>query len=271
MLFASGVFHVGVYALLDGGWEGPVSWRKPIEFGVSGGITLLSLAAVMARLPRTSWLAWPCAVGLSLFVPETLLIDLQRWRGVPSHFNNSTAFDGAVFSLMGALVAFVSIAIFVMTIWTFTSLRAPASTALGIRAGMVFLTVGQFLGFAILTNGLGVDDLSRASILGAAGEMKIPHAVALHGLQVLGVLALILERTRLPETRRLQIVAVAIVGYTDALGVATIQTFGGRAPLDLGPLALVAAVAALVLLAVAYASALRAAGTGVLRWSAHPN
>jgi hypothetical protein len=101
--------------------------------------------------------------------------------------------------------------------------------------------------------------------------MKIPHAVALHGLQVLGVLALILERTRLSETRRLQIVAVAIVGYTDALGVATIQTFGGRAPLDVGPLALVAALAALVLLALAYAWALRAAGTGVLRWTAHPN
>ncbi len=124
-MIATGLFHVVIYAFADGGWDGPVSWRKPIEFGLSGGITTLSLAAVMGRLPRTAWLAWPSAVATSLFVPETLLIDLQRWRGVPSHFNSSTVFDAAVFSLMGALVAFVSIAVFVMTIWTLRPCVAP--------------------------------------------------------------------------------------------------------------------------------------------------
>ena len=271
ILVATGIFHVGVYALQDGGWDGPVSWRKPIEFGISGGITTLSLAAVMARLPRNSWLAWPCAVAMSLFVPETLLIDLQRWRGVPSHFNHDTAFDVAVFSWMGILVAIVSLGIMAMTVWTFVSLRGPGSTKLAIRAGMVFLTIGQLLGFAIVTNGLGVDDLSRASIFGAAGEMKVPHGVALHALQVLGGLALILERTALSDTRKMQIVLVAIAGYMDALGVATIQTFSGRAPLDLGVLALVGAVAAVLLLLLAYVAALRAAGAGILRWSAPAN
>lgn len=225
----------------------------------------------MARLPRTSRLAWPSAVAISLFVPETLLIDLQRWRGVPSHFNHDTAFDVAVFGWMGILVAVVSLGIMVMTVWTFVSLSGPRTTNVAIRAGMVFLTIGQFLGFAIVTNGLGVDDLSRASIFGAAGEMKVPHAVALHALQVLGVLALILERSRLSETRRLQIVVVAIAGYMDALGVATVQTFGGRAPLDLGPFTLVGAVSAVVLLLLAYVSALRAARAGVLRWGAPAN
>ncbi|MGH2472480.1 MAG: hypothetical protein ACRDG6_08775, partial [Candidatus Limnocylindria bacterium] len=59
------------YLLRDGSWAGPLSWRKPIEFGISGGITTLSLAAVMARLPRTGSLTWPCAVAISLIVPET--------------------------------------------------------------------------------------------------------------------------------------------------------------------------------------------------------
>jgi hypothetical protein len=248
-----------------------VSWRKPIEFGISGGITTLSLAAVMSRLPRTGWLAWPCAVAISLFVPETALIDMQTWRGVPSHFNTDTGFDAVVFSAMGALVAFVSLAIVVMTIWSFTSLRGPRSSALAVRAGMVFLTIGQLLGFVLLGNGFAVDDVFRASIVGAAGDLKLPHAVALHGLQVLGLLALILERSRLAESRRWQIVVVAIAGYADALGVAAIQAFGGRAPLDLTPLTLVGAFAAVVLLFLAYASALRAAGPGVLRWSAPAN
>jgi hypothetical protein len=262
---------VGVYLLRDGGWAGPLSWRKPIEFGISGGITTLSLAAIMSRLPRTGWLAWPCAVAISLFVPETLLIDLQTWRGVPSHFNFDTGFDIAVFSAMGTLIAFVSLAIIVMTIWSFTSLRGPRSSALAIQAGLVFLTIGQLLGFAILGNGFAVDDVFQASIVGAAGELKMPHAVALHGLQVLGLLALILERSQLPESRRWQIVIVAIAGYLDALGVTIIQAFGGRGPVDFAPLSLVGAVAAAVLLLVAYASALRAAGLGALRWSAPAN
>jgi hypothetical protein len=172
---------------------------------------------------------------------------------------------------MGTLIAFVSLAIAVMTIWSFISLRGPASSAVAVRAGMVFLTIGQLLGFALLGNGFAVDDVFRASIIGAAGELKLPHAVALHGLQVLGLLALILERSRLPESRRWQVVLVAVAGYADALGVAAMQAFSGRVPLDLAPLTLVGALAAVVLLFLAYASALRAAGLGGLRWSAPAN
>ena len=253
---------MGVYLLRDGGWAGPLSWRKPIEFGISGGITALSLAAVMSRLPRTGWLTWPCAIAISLFVPETVLIDLQTWRGVPSHFNFDTGFDVAVFSAMGTLIAFVSFAIIVMTIWSFISLSGPRSSALAIRAGLVFLTLGQLLGFAILGNGFAAEDVFRSSIVGAAGELKVPHAVALHGLQVLGILAVILERSRIPESRRWLLVVVAIAGYADALGVTVIQSFGGRGPIDLTPLTLIGAVAAVALLLGAYASALRGAALG---------
>ncbi|MDQ2911818.1 MAG: hypothetical protein M3T56_00995 [Chloroflexota bacterium] len=271
MLIASGLFHVGVFLVRDGGWAGPISWRKPIEFGISGGVTTLSLAAVMSRLPRTGWLAWPCAVAIALFVPETVLIDLQTWRGLPSHFNFDTGFDAAVFSAMGTLIAFVSLAIVAMTIWSLTSLRGPGSSVLAIRAGMVSLTIGQLLGFALLGNGFAVGDVFRASIVGAAGDLKVPHAVALHGLQVLGLLALILERSRLPESRRSRIVIVATAGYAAALGVAVIQAFGGRGPVDLSPLSLLGAIAAVVLLFLAYVSALRAAGSGGLRWDAPAN
>ena len=34
----SGFFHLGVYALDGGSWEGPVSWRKPVVFSLSFGI-----------------------------------------------------------------------------------------------------------------------------------------------------------------------------------------------------------------------------------------
>ena len=185
-----------MYFALDGGWDGPVSWRKPIEFGISGGLTALSLAVVMGRLPRNGWLAWPCGVAVALFVPETALIDLQRWRSVPSHFNHDTPFDLAVFDVMGVLVAIVALGIVVMTVWTFVSVRGPRGSA---------------------------------------------------------------ERTALPESRRASVVLLGIAGYALALIVATLQTFVGRAPLDLTSLVVVGGGAALLMLAFACAAGLRAA------------
>jgi len=100
--------------------------------------------------------------------------------------------------------------------------------------------------------------------------MKLPHAVALHALQVLGLLALLLERTALAVSRRILLVLLAVCGYTLALGVAALQTFGGRAPLDLTPLGVTGAAGAIAMLVVAYAAAFRAA-PAAFRWSAPPN
>ncbi|MFM7108931.1 MAG: hypothetical protein ACKOZU_10100, partial [Planctomycetaceae bacterium] len=39
VLVLSGVAHVAAWGALGGPWEGPVTWRKPILFGISGGLT----------------------------------------------------------------------------------------------------------------------------------------------------------------------------------------------------------------------------------------
>ena len=59
-LIASGLFHLGVLLVTGGSWQGPVSWRKPITFGVSFGLTLITIAWVasyisLGRRTRT-WL-----------------------------------------------------------------------------------------------------------------------------------------------------------------------------------------------------------------------
>ena len=48
VLVASGLAHAVAWAILGGPWEGPVTWRKPILFGISGGLTSLSAAWVWA-------------------------------------------------------------------------------------------------------------------------------------------------------------------------------------------------------------------------------
>lgn len=34
-LILSGLFHLGVFLVDGGAWEGPISWRKPVTFGLS--------------------------------------------------------------------------------------------------------------------------------------------------------------------------------------------------------------------------------------------
>lgn len=238
---------------------GPVTWRKPIEFGVSGAITTLSLAWVMGRLPRSSGWDWSAATLVVFFVPETLLIDLQQWRGVASHFNFDTDFDAAVFSLMGILIGLVAVGIAILAVRSFGRVEGPPSTALAIRAGMIFLLLGQVLGGLIVANGAAPGStIANASIIGAAGELKVPHALGLHGLQVLGVLALILERTSVSARSAVTAVASCAVGYGLLLVAATLQTYAGLGPLALTPLTLLAALVGVVLIAGPYLRGLSA-------------
>jgi hypothetical protein len=244
LLLSSAIFHLGVQLWQGGPWEGPVSWRKPITFGFSFGVTLLSLSWIMTFLPHRPRLGWLLAAILgSASVVEVLLISMQVWRGVPSHFNESTPFDEAVFSAMGTLVVLVGLSILVLTIWTIWELNAPPSLAWAIRAGLLLLLASQALGGLIIANGTNVGDpsgLGPNSTFGEAGAMKVPHALTLHAVQVLPLLAWSLLFSGLSESRRLLTVGVAALGYAGLTAVMIFQTFSGVAPFDMSaPVAVV--------------------------------
>jgi hypothetical protein len=71
------------------------------------------------------------------------------------------------------------------------------------------------------------------STYGAAGSMKFAHAVPMHAIQVLAVLAWLLARSGLPQRRQTQLVALAVVGYAGLFGVALGRTSFGLPPVDL--------------------------------------
>jgi hypothetical protein len=251
---ASGLFHVVVW-LVSGApsLEGPVSWRKPIEFGLSGGVTAITLAWVLGRLPRSSIVDWMIAIGVSFFVPETIFIDLQQWRGVPSHFNDRTPFDAAIFNAMAVGIGVVGLAILLATVRSLGRVNAAPATALAIRLGLLFLLIGQVLGGLIIANYFSTDvPIENASIVGAAGQLKVPHALALHGVQVLAILAVILERTGVSARAAVIAVACCALGYGLLLAAATLQTYSGLSPLALSPLALLASLVGAVLVAGPY-------------------
>jgi hypothetical protein len=257
--FASCIIHTGVILVTHGSWAGDVSWRKPIDFAFSFGITSLTLAWVMSYLPRRMVVGWLITGVFAVSaIGEIFLITMQQWRGVASHFNTSTPFDSTVFSLMGGLVAQISLALIALTIWTFTSLRTPASIALAIRAGMLLLIAGLAAGVEIVLYGtaqVANHTGQEPNIFAAAGQMKLPHALGIHALQVFVILAWVLLFTRLAERRRVQLVLLCIAGYLGVLLVNTVQTYSGRGPFDLSvPLALLLAASVIAMIA-AYAAA----------------
>ena len=258
VFLASGAFHAVVF-LVDGGpWDGPVSWRKPIVFGFSFGATSWSLAWISGWLPHYRWRQWLLAGAFALGAfGDVSLITLQRWRGVPSHFNNGTGFDAAVLMSMAVSVGLVATAIVVLMLWSFVSLRAPASVALAIRAGLALLVAGQVLGGAIIANGNRVLEAGGTdpATFGAAGALKVPHAVALHAVQVLPVLAWLLSYAAWDERRRHRVVLAGVAGYVGLVGVSGLQAFGGLAPLDRGATTGCLFAFSALLLAGAYAGA----------------
>jgi hypothetical protein len=255
LLLASGLVHSVLWAATGDSWTDPVSWRKPALFGISFGLTALSLAWVHTYLrprPRLGWLV--CGSFGAAAVGEVALITMQRWRRVPSHFNYGTSFDATVFQLMGLLVAIAALAIIIVTVRALAPLSAAPSMRLAIRAGLLLLVAGQIAGQLILINGATVlhDDpgsgLAQANVFGVAGQMKVPHAVALHAIQVLPALAWLLSFTTLAERVRLRLVVLATAGYTGLLLVNVAQTFRGLAPSALDVTALVTLLLSLTLL-----------------------
>lgn len=139
--------------------------------------------------------------------------------------------DGALFIAAGISIAVVGVVLVVVTVVAFGRLEAPPSMALAVLVGLVLLLVGQGLGGAIIAIGTAIDrpptevDLA---VFGAAGAMKIPHAVALHAVQALPMLAWLLARSPLSERRRTQAVALGALGYGALVAASAVQTLSGR-------------------------------------------
>ena len=240
-LMMSGVFHLGVYLVDGGSWEGPLSWRKPVVFGLSFGITLLTVTWLTGFLRPRRTVGWLVVgvFGLAA-LGEVALISMQTWRGVASHFNDTTTFDSAVFSAMGLLVSIVALITVVITIWAFIRLDAPAPLALAIRLGLVLMLVSQAVGAQMIAEG--------GNTFGSSGALKVPHAFTLHAIQVLPALALLLLASEPSERRSRRIIGLGAAGYLGLICSTMVQTYAGRAPLDLSITSTALAAVGLVLL-----------------------
>ena len=231
VLVASGLVHATIWAVTGGPWEGPVTWRKPILFGISGGLTCVSLAWAWAQLPRRRGDGWLAAATAWALLVEVALIDLQAWRGVASHFNRSTPLDSWLYDVMGGLILFVTLVSLDLTVRFFTQRTAlEPDMLLAARAGLVLLVWSCLLGIWISMYG----DIRMAAgqspeVYGAAGVPKFPHGAVIHALQWLPLLAWAARRAGLPKWMRCRLVSMATVGTALIAIYALVQTLLGRA------------------------------------------
>jgi hypothetical protein len=212
LLVLSGLVHLVVFAVDGGPWYGPVSWRKPVTFGLSFGVTLIALAWVTSYLRVGERLR---TVLLVVFAADCVVevggITLQVWRRVPSHLNMETPFDTTV-SMTLAVGGGVLVAL--LTVFAVASFRhrptGPAGMPLAVRSGFAFLLVALASGAAMIARGVV---LTRTGHQEAAYHSTAPlkplHGVSLHAVLVLPLLAWLLSRTTWSERTRWRLVATA--------------------------------------------------------------
>lgn len=224
---------------------GAPAWLKPAKFAISTLIYTGSLAwllryvSVWPRVTRVA--AWTTAVAL---VIEIALIDLQAARGTSSHFNQTTSFDIAVFSIMGGMIALLWIASVVLLLALFRQQFTDPAWAWALRLGLLVTVLGSAMGGLMLaprdeqvltgrqpsgghtigapdgTPGLPLMNWSRTH-----GDLRIPHFFGLHGLQAIPLLAWSVGRRRRLRT---SIVATVATSYLALIGILVAQAMAGQ-------------------------------------------
>ncbi|MGW2743755.1 hypothetical protein [Streptomyces sp. NPDC001450] len=223
LLVLSGLAHLLVFAADGGPWDGPVSWRKPVTFGLSFGATLIAITWVTSYLRVGARLRTVLLVVLAAdCVVEAGGITLQAWRRVPSHLNMETPLETAV-SMTLAVGGGVLVAL--LTVFAVAAFRhrpaGPAGMPLAVRSGFAILLVALASGAAMIARGVV---LTRTGHQEAAYHSTAPlkplHGVSLHAVLVLPLLAWLLSRTSWSERARERVVATAVGCYAAAVAAA---------------------------------------------------
>lgn len=226
LLIASGFLYTLLWLVAGETWEGPTSMRKPILFGLSTGVTLLSVLQVWRNLRPRRFDGWLIG-GLTLaLVLEVGLIDLQQARGVPSHFNRSTALDAVITDAMGVLILAATAVLVDVTVRAHRSIQAPADRAFAARRGMLLLLLGCGLGVVITA--VGEAQAARGmppETYGAAGVLKFPHGLPLHAIQIFQLQVWALGAW--PMARRLAVLRASAWLVLGSTLYGWVQTFGG--------------------------------------------
>ncbi|QYF72217.1 hypothetical protein [Cryobacterium sp. PAMC25264] len=258
-------------------------WAKPLKFALSVGIYAVTLSWLIGLLPgtfaRRRRLAWWAGTAAAVFLlVEMVIIVGAAAGGLTSHFNVSTPFHAALWSVMAASIVTVWVAAVPIAVLLFRADLGDPARALAVRSGLIIALVGMGLAFlmtgptatqlddyqgivgahtvGVADGGPGLPVLGWSTV---AGDLRIPHFVGMHALQVLPLVALLLEvlgrRITLlahPLARR-GVLRVLVGLYLGVLVLVTGQALAGESIVR--PSGLVLALGAALVAAAALATA----------------
>jgi hypothetical protein len=180
-------------------------WMKPLKFQLAMALQTATLAWALAQLdadlrqramPRGVWLLWLAAV---LF--EAGYITLQGGRGVPSHFNRSTALESALSMAMAAGASALVLVTAWVGIWALVQARRKQWPPLLLAIGLGFVLGGVLAGVsggAMGPRGYWPQSLMEPvqwmPVTGwvlSQTDLRMAHFVGLHQMQWLPAVALV--------------------------------------------------------------------------------
>jgi len=191
----------GIWFLVDSRTVSGINpWLKPIKFDISIAIYVWTMAWILQYLPPTFTKRISRAITASMLF-ESALIGMQAARGVRSHFNHETVFDESVYIGMAVGIMFNFVLLILTTVQFFRlKIALPLPALRGIQLGLVSLLVGNVMGIymslqpgsavGMEDGGPGLPFLNWSTI---TGDLRVPHFIGLHGMQVLLVLGYVIS------------------------------------------------------------------------------
>lgn len=233
---------------------GAPAWAKPLKFSLSILLYTVTWAWLTAHMPRwrrlTHTLGTIIAVTLAI---EQVLIVWAAASGTTSHFNVSNGLHTAVWATMATAITIMYLCTLVTSAAVLFMRLPSAALTIAVRAGVVIALAG--IGIAFLMTAPTVDQLSSPSGIAGAhavgvadggpglpllgwsilgGDYRVAHFVGMHALQLLPLLAVILNAAarRLPLLSppevQLRLVIAAAAAYTAAVALLTAQAAVGQ-------------------------------------------
>ncbi|WP_437953699.1 hypothetical protein WME98_25555 [Sorangium sp. So ce296] len=241
VLFTAAAVHVALLVLLLG--VAPLDarlvtglnpWIKPAKFAASIAIYLLTinwLVGDVALPPRgRRAVVWGTVAMVSF---EMLAIVMQAARGVASHFNQSSLFDGAVFALMGiAILVNTGLAGYLASRFWTTRPPLPAPYLWGIRLGfLLFMLACAEGGFMSEQNAhsVGVADggpgLPIVNWSTRGGDLRAAHFFGMHALQAVPLFGAWLSARASGSASRTRRAVRWVIAFGVVYGVAALGLF----------------------------------------------
>ncbi|MHA7059924.1 hypothetical protein ACWGOQ_0022040 [Aquimarina sp. M1] len=212
-------------------------WIKPLKFSISIAIYTLTVGYLTTIYPYSNRkkniinnvVSWSLLLELSI-------IFYQASRGVPSHYNESTLFDGILFMAMGVLIG---INVLIMVLFILDTIRLKLNTTKSIQyailLGWLIVFFGSWIGGQMISQMShnvgpvnGSEGLPLINWSTISGDLRVAHFFGLHGIQIIPLFALWVSKKWKVSSRN-QVIIVLFFGilYASWIGFTFYQAKQG--------------------------------------------